>query len=170
MMASNCNPWMQGPSVSPVSTLQLNQKVLHLRKFISRKPTKVLAGMCAERFQPCAVSHHSNGDIRQRYLSRSRLCSLSEPELLRTHLQHMIWVSLAYAAMPLEDLRWTCHVQLPSRATSTVVQRLQSTSFSVEISTFAASAKSLQRLRHRRRFWLSSGCRVDPQRRPYSPI
>lgn len=43
---------MQGPSVSPVSALQLVQD---FTAYVSRKLQKILAGMCAEHFQPRAV-------------------------------------------------------------------------------------------------------------------
>ncbi|KAJ4985221.1 hypothetical protein SVAN01_09263 [Stagonosporopsis vannaccii] len=65
----------------------------------------------------------------------------SAPDLFRSHLEHMIWVRLACAALPQEEQRWGGHVPLPSRTPPTVLQGVQRATHSVEISTLAVSAK-----------------------------
>lgn len=107
----------------------------------------------------------------QRYLSPSRLCSLRplrRQKFSVGYLKHMIWLSLACAALRSTARRSSLSSPCPAAVPCTLNNNSPRVFYSVcsviagEISTSAASSrKILQRLRHNKTFWLSPGSVTD---------
>lgn len=180
LMASLCNPLTQGPSVSPVSALQLSQTcslapcTSYNFPSVSRK-LQIFLLECASTLFSLEPSSH----LPWRHPATVSCWSVaititamlaSAPDLFRCNLEHMISVRLACAALPQEEQRWAGHVPLPSRTPPNSPSGCSSCYPFLGISTLAVSAKKVCNASGIGEVLAGLCLSECAQRRPCSPI